>query len=187
MSCGCGCRGKGGCGPQLSVGMPLVVSLGATDASSIGSAVGAPKGINPALYLRAQLNRFTAAGGAPYQFQFATSPLPLTTVLDAEVASRALFVLNMRAGYAQTMAADPATAALLRTYASAWSNPLGYVTANLALVTDVVRLFADSQKLPAAKGVPQYVKIPGLGDVRQETVVIAGAVAALIYFTRRRR
>lgn len=158
------------------------------DASSIGKAVGAPKGVNPALYLRAQLNRFTAAGGAPFAFQYATTPLPLTSSLDAETASRALFVLNMRAGYAQTILPDPATKAILATYASAWKNPLAYVTENLAAVTDVVRLFADSQRIPAAVGVPKYIKVPIVGDLPESTVLVGGiALAAAIYFGRRRR
>lgn len=156
------------------------------DPSSIGIATGAPKSTNPVLYLRAQLNRFTASGGAPAQFQYATSPLALTTMMDAEVASRAIWILNMRAGYAQTLAPDPATKELLKTYASAWRDPVGYVTANLSLVTDVVRLFADSQRIPAAKGIATYVKIPMLGDVRQEVVIGAAAIAAILYFRGRR-
>lgn len=177
MGCGCGCKGAGGCGPRASLG----------DTASIGTIAGAPKGVDPIVYLRAQLNRFTAAGGAPYAFQYATAPLQLTPVMDATVAQRALFVLSMRAGYAATMAADPATSSLLATYAQAWTNPTGYVTANLALVTDVVRLFADSQRIPAATGIPRYVTLPLVGDVRQEVVVGAAALAALLYLTRKGR
>lgn len=156
------------------------------DTSSIAGVTGAPKGTNPALYLRAQLNRFTAAGGAPYAFQYASTPLPLTNTLDADVASRALWVLNMRAGYAAVLAPDPATTELLKTYANAWKNPLAYVTDNLAAVTDVVRLFADAQKIPAATGVPKIVRIPVIGDVSETTLLVGGGLLALLFFSRGR-
>lgn len=157
---------------------------------SIGTGVtGAPKSVDAGLYLRAQLNRFTAAGGAPLQLRFATNPLPLVAgPVDADTANRALFVINMRAGYASAQQPSEATQKLLATYGSAWSNPVGYVTANLPIVTDVVRLFADSQNIPAAKGVPTFISIPFVGEVSTTTALAgAAALAGAIYLTRRRR
>ena len=152
------------------------------------SAIGAPSGTDPALYLRAQLNRYTIAGGAPAtNFQIAPDALPLTTTIDAATASRALFVLGRRAGAAyKQFPQDAATKALLSTYATAWANPIGYVTTNLMAVIDVVRLFADLLGLPPAKGVPQMV---GGFAMTTERMVLVGAAAFAAYhlFVKRRR
>lgn len=149
-------------------------------------AIGAPSGVDPALYLRAQLNRYTTAGGASLeQSPIAPDALPLTTTIDAATASRALFVLGRRAGDAAQTFSDPATKALMLTYATAWSNPVGYVTANLPAVIDVVRLYADKKGLPAAKGVPTI--IGGVAVTPDKLLVVGGVVAAYYLFVKRRR
>lgn len=172
---GCACRGcgKGALGDIVD---PTQVK-----------AIGAPTGTDPALYLRAQLNRYTIAGGAPAtNFQIAPDALPLTTTIDLPTASRALFVLGRRAGAAyKQFPQDPATKALLATYANAWVDPIGYVTKNLSAVIDVVRLFADLLGLPAAKGVPSMI---GGFAMTKERVVLIGAAAFAAYhlFYKRR-
>jgi len=138
---GCECRGKGGAMGDL------------VDPTAI-SATGAPSGVDPIVFLRAHLNRYTAAGGAPIAFQIAPTPLPVIGGLDGDVASRALWVLTRRAGAADMAYADASTKALIKTVGSAWANPVAYVAKNLAAVTDVVRLYGDQNRLADAKGVP---------------------------------
>lgn len=177
---GCACRSK-------ATGLSGVMeALGAILDPTQIKAIGAPSGVDPVVYLRAQLNRYTAQAGAPIAFQYATTQLPLTSSLDGDVAARALWILNMRAGYASTMTADPATAALLQTYGSAWSNPVAYVEKNLSAVIDVVRLFGDSKGLPKAVGVAETSII---GDLSPQKIAIAGGLAVVGYLvlTRKKR
>jgi hypothetical protein len=172
---GCACRG---CGKGALGGI--------VDPTQI-KAIGAPVGIDPALYLRAQLNRYTVAGGATTaQSPIAPDALPLVPSIDATTAARALFVLGRRAGDAAQTYKDAATTALLATYGAAWGDPIGYVTSNLPAVIDVVRLYADKQGLPAAKGVPSIV---GGFELTTERVVLLGgaAIAAYYLFGKRRR
>ncbi len=175
---GCACRG---CGTG---------ALGAISDPTQVSTIGAPSGVDPALYLRAQLNRYTIAGGASTaQSPIAADALPLTTTIDATTAARALFVLGRRAGDARMTYAftkDPAIDALLATYSAAWKDPVGYVTANLPAVIDVVRLYADKIGLPAAKGVPTI--IGGFELTPQRVALLGGAAIAAYYlFGKRRR
>lgn len=171
---GCACRG---CGKGALGDVPAAANV-----------IGAPSGTDPALYLRAQLNRYTIAGGATTaQSPIAADALPLTTTIDDTTAQRALFVLGRRAGAVNQTYQDAATKALLATYASAWSNPVGYVTKNLAAVIDVVRLYADKVGLPPAKGVPQ-IGAPFAMTTERMVLVGAAAIAAYhLFFKRRRR
>lgn len=175
---GCACRGcgKGALGADTTTLDPTQVR-----------AIGAPAGTDPALYLRAQLNRYTIAGGASTaQSPIAADALPLTNTIDATAASRALFVLGRRAGDANQTYKDAATAALMTTYAGAWRNPIGYVSSNLPAVIDVVRLYGDKLGLPAAKGVPSM--IGGFTMTTEKLVLLgAAAIAAYTMFGKRRR
>lgn len=174
-SLGRGCRGCGG----GAFGDAAIV-----DPTQV-KAIGAPFGVDPALYLRAHLNRYTAAGGAPPQLQADTTLLPLTTTIDADTASRALWVLFKRAAAANQNFGDLASKTLLATIGNAWVNPVGYVTTNLPAVIDVVRLYGDANGLAPAKGVPQMSS----GAIGIEKVALIGgaAIAAYFLFIKKRR
>ena len=167
---GCACRG---CGRgALGADTPTV------DPTQV-RAIGAPTGTDPALYLRAQLNRYTIAGGAPpAAIPIAVNALPLTTTIDDTTAQRALFVLRRRAADANQTYNDAATKALIATYGAAWANPVGYVNANLPMVIDVVRLYGDKLGLPAAKGVPSII---GGFELTPERALLIGAAAIAAY------
>lgn len=172
-SLGCACRG---CGKG---------ALGDTVDPTQVRAVGAPIGTDPALYLRAHLNRYTAAQGAPLQLQVATAPLPLTTSIDDATANRAVWVLEWRAAAANKNFGDLASKTLVATIGNAWVNPVRYVTTNLPAVIDVVRLYGDANGLAPAKGVPQ-VSSGGM-STEKIAIVAGGALAIYFLFVKKRR
>lgn len=177
---GCACRGKGG-----ALGSDGLGSLGDVVDPTQVQAIGAPAGIDPVAYLIAHLNRYTAAAGAPIAFQIASSPLPISSVVNGDIASRALWVLTRRAGAANLASADPATRALMTTVGQAWVNPAGYVRANLPAVIDVVRLFADLNALPKAVGVPQIDTT--WADMKTPAIVVGILGAAYLMLGKRGR
>lgn len=163
-------------------------SLG-DDITSVTRPTGSPKPVDPIVYLKAHLNRYTLAGGAPPQTPpIATTELSLTPVLDNETATRAVWVVNLRAANAKLASPDPSTDQMLKQASQAWNNPTQYVQTNLPWVTDVVRLYGDSLHLPKAKGVPVYVKVPVIGEVSEQTLLVgAGAALAIYFLTKKRR
>lgn len=156
-------------------------SLGAVDGTA--GVIGAPASVPPAIYLRAHLNRYTAAGGAPIEHRIAPDVLPLVDAIDNDTAIRALSVLGRRAGAAAKLYTDPATQALLRTIGQAYANPVGYVRTNLPMVIDVVRMFGDTLGLPPAVGIADpYVK-----KSNEKTLIAVGAVAVGLLLISSRR
>lgn len=168
---GLGCAGCGGrCG-----------GLGATeivDPTQV-RAIGAPVGTDPAVYLRAHLNRYTAAAGAPIGWRNWPTMLPLVAAIDAETASRAMWVISRRAGAASLAFSDAATKDLLKTVGQGWANPIGYITTNLPSVIDVVRLYGDANGLPAAIGVGGP-KPPGANGIPREAWIVGGVLVAFL-------
>lgn len=89
--------------------------------------------------LQAQINRYTG-------FRDPVS-LPVTGILDAETAKRALTIGVMRGSESE----DAST--VVRYSSGLASNPVAFVNANLGELVQVVKIYADTHGLPPAKDV----------------------------------
>lgn len=124
--------------------------------------------------LQQQVNRYTQDGGAPIQLRIGTAPVPVTGELDAQTATRALWIMQLRAGTVALAWEDVASKQLVDEAMKAWSDPAAFVRTNLARVTQVLKLFADKSGIPAAKG----GLLPGLTP----TMIAGGLAAAALLF-----
>lgn len=102
--------------------------------------------------LQRQVNRYTLAGGAPINLRFGTEPVPVTGALDDVTITRAITIMQLRAGMAHIQWNDGATKELLDEVRSAWSAPRAFVTKNINRLIDIIKLFGDKMHVPPAKG-----------------------------------
>lgn len=131
-------------------------------------------------FLQAQLNRYTADGGAPTEplnLQIFPGPMPVTGILDAETASRGLMIVHQRSLF------DGDMDMYQRLLREGFPNPIGFVTKNLQMVIDIAKTYGDLHAVPAAKSVngALFMNIP------MEVLVIGGAIAAYLLLFRKKR
>jgi hypothetical protein len=132
------------------------------------------------MFLTAQVNRFTGAG-APATYRMLPDPLPLAAgkPLDMSVAIVAVGIYQRRAQDAFMKNGGQAERDMIDRANAAFGDPVGFVNANMAEVTDSIEHFADSLSLPKAQGVGGggfHLSIP--------LVVGLGLLAALLFGRR---
>jgi len=104
--------------------------------------------------LQQQINRYTMDGGAPVELRVGTAPIAVSGELDANAATRALWIMQLRAGKAALAWDDVASKQLVDEAMKAWGDPVAFVRQNMARVTQILKLFGDKMGVPAAKGLP---------------------------------
>lgn len=118
-----------------------------------------------------QLNRF-APPVAPAAHQVLKAALPLATGnVTMEVALPAVVLYQRRATAAYEQYEDAGSLAVLEQANQAFTNPVAFVTANLANVTNTIASYGDSLGLEAAAGadtssgvnVTQLAVLAGIG------------------------
>lgn len=127
--------------------------------------------------LQRQINRYTLDGGAPVELRVGASPLPVTGMVDTQTATRALWIMQRRAGQANIEWGDGASKEILAEAMNAWGSPVTFVTKNLSRVIQIVKLYADKNGIPGPRGT-----LAGMTP----TVVAAGlALGALVLMRRK--
>lgn len=132
--------------------------------------------------LAAQVNRF--GPGAPAGYQFAQKVFPLVVSrLDADLALTAILIYQRRATDAFNQFGDEGSAQAIAKANTGFADPVGFVSGNLAEVTQAVANFADSLGLPAPVTLTTGpVAATGLNST---TLLLgAGILAALWMVTR---
>lgn len=134
----------------------------------------------PIVDLIAQVNRFTRAG------KFGTTIYPLATGnLSPDVARTAIIIQQTRLITAQAQIPDSGTALAIAAATKGLSDPVGYVTGNLAVITGSIAGYADAQGMPAASYAADGGSPAGLSGTMLIGIGVA-AVAAFWFFTRSR-
>jgi predicted alpha/beta-hydrolase family hydrolase len=131
-------------------------------------------------FLQRQVNRYTLDGGAPVHLRIGAAPVAVTGALDDNTVTRAVWIMQMRAGMAHIQWNDNASAELLRDAMAAWTNPRQFVVNNMNKVIDTLKLFGDKNGIPGAKS------LAGLTP----TMIAAGLTAAalvVVFATGRKR
>lgn len=119
-----------------------------------------PVARTPTVDLIAQVNRFTRAGdfgGTVYRLDLASgNPIAgalSTLMLQAsfrDLAITAILIHQTRLLTAQMAIVDAGTATQIAAAAKALGDPVGYVNANLAMLTQSIGGYADQKGLPPA-------------------------------------
>lgn len=132
----------------------------------------APKpDVDPAVVLRAQVNRFWGASSPLDLSQGYSAKVPDAGPIDDDVAMRALLIVQKRA--AEAYEADPGAGLdLLNKANTGFADPVGFVNKNLDMVTQTVTIYGDIHGLPKAT-------LPGqiLGVSAPLLIGIVGAIA----------
>jgi len=100
--------------------------------------------------LAAQVNRFGAQ--APSGYQFVTTPIVATGNLDVGLATVALAIYQRRATDAYNQFHDQGSAQAIQVANQALGDPVSYVGAHMADVTQIIQAFGDSLGIPPAAG-----------------------------------
>jgi len=107
-----------------------------------GGAFGDVEAGGPVAVLVAQVNRFGPQ--APAAYQFAQAPFPVTDVLTPDVALTALTIYLRRSTDAYAALPDIGTRIAIEAANAGFTDPVAFVTAHLAEITQVISAFADS-------------------------------------------
>lgn len=131
----------------------------------------APAPVDPVVRLAQQVNRFGPQ--APAGYRFADREFPLASgKISPDLALAALLIFQRRSTDAYNAAHDQGSANAIQAANEGFADPVGFVTSNLATVTQTVALFGDSLGLPAPAG-------PGAaagGGIPTALYVVAGAL-----------
>jgi hypothetical protein len=139
--------------------------------SIIQAGQGAPVIGDPVLALAAQINRFQKAAGLPL-----VAATPGAVTLD--IASRALALkLQQLTAALAANPGDAATASQIQAIIAAQGNPIPYVQANLAALTQQLQAFADAQ-LGKPFGAFRWAIVGSLG--------LVGVIASILIYRRHR-
>jgi len=142
--------------------------------------------LTPVDQLALQVNRF--GPDAPAAYQFHTTAFATGNPLDLDLASTAMLIYQRRAIDSYAKFADAASQKLIDNANAGMSDPVGWVTANLADVTATVKGYGDSVGLPAAAGASLVDQITGGGPLGIPVWGWAiGGAAALWLLTRKGR
>jgi len=115
--------------------------------SLIGAGTSVPSGIDPYLFLTAQVNRYASA---PAAYQYVQTPFPLVSgSISENVATAALLINQGRA--LDAVQAGTGTVANVANASAGFGDPVTTVNAQLAAITSSVATWADSLGLPAAQ------------------------------------
>jgi hypothetical protein len=138
---------------------------------------------DPVSALTAQVNRFGPS--APSNLRFAQQQYPITPVLDPAVAMAAVLIYQRRATDAYNQMGDRGSADAIAKANQGLADPVGWVTANLADVTQVIAAYGDINKLPPATLPDAGTGMPGSGPDLSTLLLIAGiGIAAWMLFSR---
>jgi hypothetical protein len=121
--------------------------------TALGPSSRAPRGVaggafgdvelgGPVAVLVAQVNRFGPE--APTAYQFTQAPFPIADVLTPDVALTALTIYLRRSTDAYASIPDIGTRLAIEAANAGFSDPVAFVTAHLAEITQVIAGFADS-------------------------------------------
>jgi len=134
----------------------------------------------PVAALVAQVNRFGPA--APMGLQFASTPFQVASGnLDPAVAIAAVTIFQRRAAAAYEQFHDAGSLSAITRANNGFTDPVGFVTANLGEVTAAIAGYGDSLGLPPAS---TGSIIGDLGS--NKLLIVAGVGVALWLLTRRR-
>lgn len=130
----------------------------------------APGPVDPVVRLAQQVNRFGPK--APVAYRFSDREFPLASgKIAPDLALAALLIFQRRYTDAYNAAHDQGSANAIQAANEGFADPVGFVTSNLAAVTQAVALFGDSLGLPAPDG-----PASGSGGIPTALYVVAGAL-----------
>jgi hypothetical protein len=106
---------------------------------------------DPVLTLIGQVNRFTGSS-APAAYRMAETPFGLATGNLVTVAPVAVVIYQRAATDSYNQYGDRGSAQQIEKANTAFADPTGFVSTNMAEVTNMIASLADSLGLPAANG-----------------------------------
>ena len=150
--------------------------------SGRGSAMGdVPQASDMLSALAAQVNRFGPS--APTGYQIAPRVFQLVAgKLDADLALSALLIYQRRATDSYNQFHDASSAQAITKANAGFSDPVGFVSQNMAEVTQVIGNFADAVGLPPAITTTSGVLTGGLDTT---TILLGVGVALALWMATR--
>ena len=128
--------------------------------------------------LIAQVNRFTGISPPP-GYSFALAPFDVASVnLDPTVAITAVSIYQRRATDAYNQFHDVGSESAITKADAGFANPVAWVTANLADVTNTIQAYGDSLGIAPAAGQTLF------GASSDTIILLGGAALALWVLTR---
>jgi hypothetical protein len=132
--------------------------------------------------LASQVNRFGAK--APAGYQFVTTPFPTSlSALSLDLAIAAVTIAQRAATDSYEKFHDQGSAQAIDAANAGFSNPIPFVNANMASVTQTIANLGDSLGLPPASA--STVDIAGLGFEPTTLLLLVAGGVALYYWMGR--